>query len=107
MIENTALNGALAMRGALDLAERHRSRVLQCALLVRLAADIPTREILSAIAIAESAAPVVDPTLWKAKHAAMMEDKALVEAVHVAAEFGRALGRRAAEGAAALPGEPS
>lgn len=93
--EAAPLVGAIAFRGKLDEAERYRTRLVQCLMLARLAADIPTGEILDSIERADSVGAIFDPTLYREKHAAMMQDKELVKAVHGLAEFGRSLRERA------------
>lgn len=72
-------------------AEQQRFRVLQCYQLAALAALIPTGDMLAAIERADSIGAIIDPTLYRANHAAMMEDKRVVEAVHALAELGRAI----------------
>lgn len=74
-----------------DGAEGHRFRLLQCYQLAHLAALIPTGDILAAIERADAVGAILDPTLYRANHAALMEDKKVVEAVHALAEFGRAI----------------
>ncbi len=72
-------------------ADQHRFRILQCYQLAALAALIPTGALLEKIERADSVGAILDPTLYRANHAAMMEDKKVVEAVHALAELGRAI----------------
>ena len=62
-------------------AEEYRSALIQCWMLANLSENIPTGEMLSRIAAADTIGPMIDPTLWMEKHKAMKEDKKIIEAI--------------------------
>lgn len=68
-----------------------RLHLLQAYTVAKLAAIVPTGEMLQAIDRADAFGPLTDPTLWMQKRGAMAEDKALLEALHPIAELGRRL----------------
>lgn len=58
----------------------YRAAVLTCALAGKLLAEHDLPAVLEAIERAEAAGPVLNPTLWKERHKAMLEDKEIVQA---------------------------
>lgn len=61
--------------------EGHQTAVLACYLIARMARVVPTDTLLAAFARADSIGAILDPTAYLRNGAAMLQDKAMVEAV--------------------------
>ncbi len=72
-----------------------RLNLLQGYTVAKLAAIIPTGEMLTAIERADAFGPFIDPTSWSRNRDRMNEDRAMLEALHAIAEFGRRLAAEA------------
>jgi tRNA U34 5-methylaminomethyl-2-thiouridine-forming methyltransferase MnmC len=70
--------------------EEYRDALRTCVLAARLLAGHDIPKLLSDIEHADSFGPVLDPTLWRAKHKAMSEDREVFEAALAL----RAIGQR-------------
>jgi len=60
--------------------EEYQSAVRTCALVAQMLAQHDIPQLLRDIGRADLVGPLLDPTLWLAKHQAMLEDKSLLEA---------------------------
>lgn len=65
----------------------YRQHLEEAYLLVKLAAVLPLDEMLAAASLAESTAPILDPTLYREKGKALREDMAVLCALKRAADI--------------------
>ena len=91
-------------------AEQYQSGLQAAAVAAVMLAETDIPEILRMIEHADSFGAVLDPTLYREKHQAMMEDKELIEAAMPLWRMGQTLKARVAEAKKALqmkttPGE--
>ena len=69
----------------------YRAAVLAAHIAARILAQHPIRELLQDIERADAVGPLFNPTLWMEKHAAMEEDRELLQAALSLAAIGRKL----------------
>lgn len=67
--------------------EEYRQHLEEAYLLVKLAAGLPLDEMLAAASLAESTAPILDPTLYREKGKALREDMSVLCALKRAADI--------------------
>lgn len=63
-----------------DQIRRYQDTVAAVARLGGVISLLPVDQILEAIQAADTAAPILDPTLWRSKRTAMYEDRDLLQA---------------------------
>jgi hypothetical protein len=77
-----------------DQAEitRYRTAVLACHVAARMLAEHELAELLADIERADTMGPFLDPTLWRDRRAAMLEDREVIAAAMNLWKLGRKLG---------------
>jgi hypothetical protein len=63
-----------------DAIEEYRHARITCELARNFLKQHDFKKLLNAISLADSVGAMLDPTLWRDKHEAMLEDKAVFEA---------------------------
>jgi hypothetical protein len=64
----------------LDQVEEYQDAVRRVALVASMLADIDFAKLIRAIDHADAVGPILNPTLWRDRHKAMHEDRALLVA---------------------------
>ena len=77
--------------------EEYQEHVKFCWQLAVMANAVPTGNMLERIERADSIGAILDPTLYRANHKAMMEDKAVIAAVNLLAQLSPLKARAATE----------